>query len=481
MGGLSRRAHILKKIRNEETKPVLAIDAGAMLFPQPSVAPSLYSAKTVQAGGLIEAMAKMGYDAVGLAPMDLPAGAEFLLKQPPGSQLPWLSLNLTGIEGSEPLFTPSIVKTIGDISVAIVGLTGHTQDGQETAAYADYRINSWKDRLEREIAGLRDQADMVILLSSLPEQTNREIAEQYHDINLIIQAGQTTANRRPQLHGNALITQVGSRGKYLGRLDIDWTPSRSWEQSVLSTIKPVRDRLDRVNWQIGRMEKRYPGGEAEKNPQYLQLQQEKNRLTAEVEQMESLRQAALENLSTYRSEFISLSVSLPEDPEIREIVHRTKLAVNRSHQQALAQGKQAGPGAGRDPFNAMAGWKTCRTCHQPQTDFWQKTGHAGAWETLVKAEQQFNRECLLCHVTLPTYDQETVIRQNLLAGLKEEFRGVGCETCHGPARQHSLQPAQFLPANPDEQLCLSCHTPERDDNFVYEEKLKKIRCPAAGH
>jgi hypothetical protein len=111
--------------------------------------------------------------------------------------------------------------------------------------------------------------------------------------------------------------------------------------------------------------------------------------------------------------------------------------------------------------------------------FWQKTGHAGAWQTLVRAQQQANQDCLPCHVTLPTYDLQTVQQENLLSALTPDFQGVGCETCHGPGGRHVASPGQVRPLSPTEKTCRTCHTPEHDSNFSYEKKLPLIRCPAS--
>ena len=152
----------------------------------------------------------------------------------------------------------------------------------------------------------------------------------------------------------------------------------------------------------------------------------------------------------------------------------------RADQREMAKNQDVARQKSQQAFSNMAGWQACQSCHKQQTAFWQQTAHAKAWQTLVEVKQQFNPECLLCHVTLPTYDKETVTRQNLLTGLREEYRTIGCETCHGPAKDHTEQPDLHQPANPNEHTCLNCHTPERDDNFVYSEKLKKITCTASG-
>ena len=479
MGGLSRRAYILNKIKQNESKPILVLDAGAMLFPQPFVASSQFLAKTVQAEGLIKAMANMGYDAFGLAPQDLSAGASFLLKQPAIVQLPWLSMNLIQKDEQEPLFTPYIIKAVGDLSVAILGLTGYQKSSSTSNPTIDYQTTGWEKSLESSLTEIKNQADMIILLSSLPEQTNLQIAKRFRDIHLIIQSGQSTKSKRPQLFGNTIITQIDSRGKHIGRLDIDWKTSRTWEQSAIAQIKPTKDQLDRTNWQIGRLEKKIAPDKIEQNKQYKKLLLDRNKLSTELKELESHNLSNQKQLSTFKSSFIGLPISLQENPEIREIVLQTKLAVNAANKNEMAKFNEVKTQVNLQAFSNMAGWKACQSCHKQQTTFWQQTSHSKAWETLAKVKQQFNPECLICHVTLPTYDQETVIKQNLLAGLKEEYKTIGCETCHGPAKDHTQQPDKHLPVKPNEQTCLTCHTPDRDDNFVYSEKLNKIRCPVS--
>ena len=479
MGGLSRRAYILNKIRQEESKPILAIDAGAMLFPQPYVPPTQLPAKSAQAEGIMEGIAKMKYDAVGLAPQDLSAGTEFLLNQPPDLKLPWLSMNIFTKDDQQLLFTPYVIKSVGELSVGILGLSQHIAKGaSRQQGVPDYQTKAWEKTLSNTLEAINGKTDLNILLSSMPENINRQIAKSNNEIHIIIQSGSSATNKNPMIYGNALIAQVGSRGKHIGRLDIQWQSSRRWRHDKTIEEKQTKERLDRVNWQIGRLKRRHTTRLIANNLEYKKLVKEKNLLTDRLRELKVQTQPSTEQYSSYKNNFISLAVSLPEDPEIRDIVLKTKLAVNSANKNAMAK---ATTPTGQRPFAHLAGWKVCQTCHKPQTDFWLKTRHAMAWDTLVKAKQQFNPECLICHVTLPTYDQKKVTDQNLLANLKEEFKTISCETCHGPARKHAQQPDHHQPRKPDEQVCLTCHTPERDDNFIFSEKLKRIRCPAAGH
>jgi hypothetical protein len=110
---------------------------------------------------------------------------------------------------------------------------------------------------------------------------------------------------------------------------------------------------------------------------------------------------------------------------------------------------------------------------------WQGSGHALAWTTLEKKNQQFNEDCLLCHVTLPYYDADKVKAGNLLLLMPKSLKNVGCEACHGAGAAHSAGKGKIPVAHPDEKVCLQCHTPEHDDHFIFSEKARKLKCSLA--
>lgn len=477
MGGLSRKAYMIKQIQSEVDKPVLLLDGGALLFDQPTIPPSLLPARTIQAGGISQAMQAMHYAAIGTATQDLAGGLEFLLRQGREHGLPLLSANLVDKAGNKPL-KASIMTRVGETSVAVIGLTGAPPGNKPAQASEEYRLLPWQEVLADAIKQVRGQAEMIILLSSYPEPVNREIAGSFPDIHLIIQSGTFSANKVPQLVGSTLLTQVAAKGKYLGRLDIDWKASRRWGQVQNGTpqLQQARDNLDRINWRLGRLEKRAPDKEGlAQNKEYQQLRQEQERLTAKIAQLDQPAPENQAELATFTSNFIPLKTSLPEDQEVQKIVQQTKQEVNRTGQK-----KSGRAAAGKAPQDrGMTGWRACQACHPEQVAFWQKSRHAGAWQTLVRAQQQSNQDCQLCHVTLPTYDLQAVHQENLLSSLTADFQGVGCEACHGPGGKHVASTGQVRPLTPTEKTCLTCHTPEHDNDFSYERKLPLIRCPAS--
>lgn len=101
------------------------------------------------------------------------------------------------------------------------------------------------------------------------------------------------------------------------------------------------------------------------------------------------------------------------------------------------------------------GIEQCGTCHISQKEFWDKTQHHKAYETLAVQNKQFNLECVGCHVT--GYEAPGGSTVSHVEGLED----VQCEVCHGPGSRHIANPMdKTLIAMPEPGLCASkCHHP----------------------
>ena len=417
------------------------------------------------AEGIIKIYTSMKVDAVAVAPLDLAAGTEILLaSQKQG--FPWLSANLLDPKG-QPLFEPVRIKKVGAIKVGLIGLTGRLNTPPSGVRQAD-----WRTLLPALIEKTARQCDILVLLSSLPPAENQEIARQFPAIHLILAANLDSGNMNPQQINNSLITQTDRQGKYQGVLTIDWNKNGKWGNSKEEELNTLRNRLGALDWQLQRMQKQ-PSPE---QPEYLArvklievdreavAQQIK---TAELKQNSGNGQNSTAKMSRFSFNFIPLKQSLPEAPEIRAIITGIKQQINEQNRKVTTKEESL-------PFLGHDG---CKSCHPAQTKFWQSTNHSRAWETLQKANQAFNLECLPCHVISSS---EIPVNRNQLLALPKSLQTVGCENCHiGSGKSHAANPEQFhMKKQVEEKICLSCHTPQHDNHFNYREKLKLIACPA---
>ena len=482
MGGLPKKAQQLEAIRGAK-KPVLALDSGALLFKEEKLPPDQREQLTVTAQGIVAAYNKMSFAAVGVARQDLAAGLPFLLATQKKSCFPWLSANLLTRTDHKPWFKPHTLITTGGLRIAVIGLTAQGSDSLFSEK-DNAIIAPWEEVLPKEITQLRGRADMIILLSSYPPAINRKISEAHPEIHLILQSGNGQGNTPPERVNNSLITQVEAQGKSVGILEVHWNAqSKKWEEpGSENLLTDKKNEMDRLGWQINRYRMHGVPEQAFKNqPEVLEaynnmlarqklLEEEIVRLAAE----QKAREASRQKLSSYSFHFEPMRKDLPDNPAVRNIVDATTNEVNRIGKAAgktrIAEtaAQQQGGLSGN-----YVGSTACTRCHAPQFAKWRGTQHATAYGTLEAKGQQFNVQCLPCHITGPAAQTG----QEMLA-LAHDLRQVGCESCHGPGRAHTLQPAVTKIGQPTMDTCLRCHIGEHDDRFNFAEALSRLRCGA---
>lgn len=482
MGGLSRKAFLINKSLKKEPQ-ALVIDGGALFFPHPYLSTGQQEAARRTAEGIGQAMAEMRTKAIGISPFDLAAGPDFLVRLGRKNNLLLLSANIYANNAQDPLFKPYLLTKADNITIGIIGLTGDMPNNRHQK---QFRVLPWQSTLPVILKKIENKADLIILLSSASRRSNEKIAQKFRKIHLIIESGQGNGNQAPININNTLLCQAASRGKSVGILNIDWNNSKTWGDDIPGQLKNTQNRLDRIRWQIGRMQKRHQPKELQKNPQFQRLTRNKKELEQKIRTLMNQKNDAENSPCQYRNTFIAMETSLPEDKTAKDIVARTRRDVNKMNRkrqikQRQRREKQRQTGSNQKtsgPLDNMAGWQACKKCHPTQVAFYLQTDHAQAWQTLVKRDQQYNTDCIGCHVTLPSYDQKLTSQEALLFNIPAKLHGVGCETCHGPALRHTLDPENIVPKKPREVTCRQCHTQKRDKSFNFTEKMNKTRCPA---
>ncbi len=419
----------------------------------------------------------MFYDAVAVSPEDMRAGEGFF-RTSLAAGFPWISANVFD-EHEQPVFAPSVViKNEGLPDVGIIGLTGKSDTAPSWARIAD-----WREILPKQISRLESISGLLILLSNLSDAEHQEIAENYPQIDIIIASSPTRyGNQAPLFVGNSLITQSDGRGKHLGKLDLKWHQNGSWlANSPTESHKHLQDRLSVADSQI----QKFREGTNETHPEYKRKLTELLNYRKSIEdQLTSLELVIAEQepvpANTFDSTFLPVK-PLASGDDVDTIVQDIKKSIAAYQKVRLKQDEQIQQKAGEAlQVSQYAGFDTCRSCHEKQSAFWASTSHAKAFTTLVEAGQNYNPECLPCHVTGGSISPVSSYSQKgLLLVLPENRQSVGCETCHGPGKQHSLDPEKSgsIRKKPIEKSCVACHTPEHDDDFDYTIKMNMAACP----
>ena len=110
----------MEKIEQLHKLPHLILDAGNLLFKQERLSAGLLMQAKITAAGIIDSYNQMGYDAVAVGRDDLAAGLKFLQDESAESKFTWVSANLVSKSDAKPLFSPSLIRKIGNLSVSRV-------------------------------------------------------------------------------------------------------------------------------------------------------------------------------------------------------------------------------------------------------------------------------------------------------------------------------------------------------------------------
>ncbi len=373
------------------------------------------------AAAIVKAYNLIGYNAVCVGSQDLIAGLPYLLALSKDAKFAWLSANLVHKSTKKHVFKASTSIKLGNIKVGVIGLTGPTI----LSASDEAILLPWDQILPDLIAKMSKTNDLLILLSNLPTADNQKIAEAYSAIHLIIESGASANTISPKPINNTLMASTGPQGKQIGIMEINWQGSKHWRDQAAEA--PIQEKDAALSKGINK------------------------------------RANASSEPSTYTNRFLAMEKDMPDQPEISHIVKELDAAINKLGQlQAQSSAAQV-----NSPY---LGFRGCGACHAPQMSSWQQTKHANAYRTLAQANQQFNQDCLPCHVTGVALSQAAEA-----LSLPDDRRGVGCETCHGAGRLHSENPkTNPMTSKPGADLCLNCHSAPHDKNFQYDERLKII-------
>ncbi|MBI3651327.1 MAG: hypothetical protein HY231_09940 [Acidobacteria bacterium] len=166
--------------------------------------------------------------------------------------------------------------------------------------------------------------------------------------------------------------------------------------------------------------------------------------------------------------YVGLDNIIPDDPATLEIVtaahdeftNEQNKAAKTNVQPTNILSNKASPFVGSD---------TCAGCHVEEKEIWDKTGHAHAMATLEKKNQQFDNECVKCHVV--GFEQGGF--QSLVT--TPQYANVQCESCHGPGRDHVANPQKGFGLMATPVGCVQCHTSSNSPDFNFKTYWPKIK------
>jgi hypothetical protein len=139
----------------------------------------------------------------------------------------------------------------------------------------------------------------------------------------------------------------------------------------------------------------------------------------------------------------------------------------------------------------FVGSEKCESCHEPSYRVWKKSGHAKAFQTLVKLDppRQFDPECVSCHVVGWHPTKYFPYEGGYWSEEKTpQLVNVGCESCHGPGEAHVAaelgndkamrerfrQAMVVTKTESQQRQCFSCHDLDNSPDFDFNSYWPEI-------
>jgi len=164
---------------------------------------------------------------------------------------------------------------------------------------------------------------------------------------------------------------------------------------------------------------------------------------------------------------VDLDQNMPEDPALLELYIEYLARVEDAVEQILASIPENVPRRG----GSYVGADACAGCHEVEAHNWAGTHHASAFDIIRELNQDYNVECIRCHVTgfgyLGGFRLETVT---------PAMADVQCESCHGAGADHVAEPLLPYGGPVPEPICRTCHEASRFPDWDYATKLPLVTC-----
>ncbi len=217
VGGMARIATIVEQIKKENGEnhiPTLFLCAGDVLQGTPMS--TLFKGEPD-----FKCLNAMGLNAMVLGNHEFDYGQENLHKLMTMANFSILGANVFSEPGHTPLAQSLYTRNLHGIKVHILGLV--TEDTPVTTHPRNVENLTFENPITtaQEMAKKLDEEYIIIALTHLGYEVDKELAQKAEGIDIIIGGHSHTKLKEPENVGNTVICQAYEYGEYLGRLDID--------------------------------------------------------------------------------------------------------------------------------------------------------------------------------------------------------------------------------------------------------------------
>ena len=467
---MAKKSTLISQIKKEGRK-ILLFDTGNLLFRKPPQTETKRSDALLRINLLIQSYNEMGYGVVNVGEKDLMMGLKFLSDVSQKARFPFVSANLVDKKTGKVIFKPYVIKEIAGLKIGIIGLL----DEQFTTTLQEkdpgLTILEPISTSKAITKSLRENCDLIVVLSQLGESKDKKLAKENPQIDLILGGGGESKRAVTERVHEVPIYRLEPRGGYLGRMDYSFVDTK---KPIKFLISSERDEIEKRKERLIARAMQIKSEMAKSGKQDEMKLKELKFLESKQKELEKTL-VAFEDKNFYKHTSIPVQLSVEDDPKIIKGVE-----MYRAESAKLYKPKLVGD-VGKDlsekemiaripKESPFVGAISCKKCHEVNYRNWLKTKHAKASQTIVASPKYAQEECLICHST----GYGKIGEYATVEEIPFYLRGVQCESCHGEGKGHpgkgKIEKKVTL------GLCRNCHTKDQSPTFNYMAYLEKIGC-----
>lgn len=260
-GGLPRMAAFARKVRQQQGRPVICIDAGD------TIQGSAIAAWT-EGAAVVEPMNGIGLDVALPGNWSVVYGPEVFKKRARQFNYQIIAANIFDKKSGDRLFPAYYMKEHQGAKVAVIGYTDPDIPTRQPPSYSEGL--SYKDHkiLQPLIDEVRHekQADVVLLLTHIGLSKAVYLADQLQGVDIVLSGDTHERTDEPIVRGQTWVVEPGAFGSFVGQLDLTVRDGRlaerEWKlirlqadeypedsqvaRAMADNIDPYRDRLNEV-------------------------------------------------------------------------------------------------------------------------------------------------------------------------------------------------------------------------------------------
>lgn len=490
LGDVARIAQLVKA-RGDRG---LLLDAGGLRYKPIALPVEKQKQARLKADFLEETWRKLGA-LVALQPSDL-SGQGGLAELATSTRL-GSNVRLEKAAGADPA-GPRIlgeeVRRVGGLAIGVLGIATPAGDSPWPSAL---KIGEPHEAAKQAIERLRGRgATSFVALTGLRRDAARRLARKVPELNLVVVGGDRELSdgaEQAEQVGSTLLVVPAVEGQRLVRVDLHLDAEKQASWTLKRTVRQLERAAAALDQQIASTRTRLEAlrKDAQTEPAFLATTEaELTRLQGERTRLQEATGSAGAGHVTV--ELVAISRKLPRDPAVADAMSALDRRIGEANLETLSAPPAAPTGTAS--YVGIAGCQGSCHFHDDAFEFWQKTRHAQAFPTLVKVGKDLSYDCVYCHAvgfdevggsnlwSLSAWQKSGKAPAGSGSASLPDLRNVQCEVCHGAGSLHVVAPSKNpMPfVRPTEERCLTCHTKDHSDTFVFVPYLRDIVGPGHG-